>query len=300
MFSAFAKWVLLAALASIAGPAMAASPKSCKSLWSRTGPLQETARELFRTDALPEDGTIGGFVLKTLSDARGQSFVPRTLAESNCYLDRVLPKSVREAVRAGASQAVLKSDDEPNERLESLNDSINEKLDAIFVSQGMHPGTGVAALLSQLQTDYGLKGYNHSDVTILERAAFSSGLYSMNHVLGWIWLSYIEHLHVKGFDASPFITDFRARDASRAPPSTLKAPECPGGVDYHWPTVSTPIRTFADSGDVDVHWAVCEGTGDLWVYHYQHGWKQVPQDEKTKFCSRSLSHQPSFDRTCQR
>lgn len=280
-------------------PANAIASTQCTALWSNIGSLREINHSLPKTAVLPDDGVVTGFIIKSLHFRDGTRFVPRNLEESNCYLDRVLQKKVRDALTQGAASALRDhSGDDPEELLDLMSQKTDELLDRMFIRGGMHPGTGMSALLSYLESDYELKGYERSNVGPLEKQAFSLGIYWKIHETSWLWVSYVQHLGVKGFDSEYLTKYLRALDISSAPPATLSAVGCDGGIEYRWPSVSTPIRTFADLGDdFDVHWGICKTSGELWVYYHFRGWQKVPDPEKSAFCEQMGRKEP-FEKIC--
>jgi hypothetical protein len=246
-----------------------------------------------------DEGSIPGFKVKSLRYPDGRRFIPQDLRQSNCYLDRVLPENVRNALYDGAVSAVSLQRGKAEARLESLFDKTNDRLESLFAQEGMHPGTGMPLLLSYLQTDYELKGFHSPEAGSLEMQAFATGIYTENSVLSWLWISYLQHLGVPGFRSEPLVQPLQQRDRAIAPPADFSAPGCEGGIAYRWPTLTRPIDTFADSEpDSDVHWGVCKATNKVWVYHWRRGWRPADSQETAEFCGETLERPVFFDKIC--
>jgi len=266
----------------------------CAKIWDQVRRIHEVEEPQFRVPQVPEQGVISGLSFKSLYFDNDRRFIPASLAESNCSLDRMLGQRVREAVRAGAiayTRTVRKRASE--ERVERLSTDIDTELDKSFVPLGMAPGTGLNRIRSLMQNAFDIQLPSKQIRSPLQKLAFDSHLYTPSAILTWLQVAYVQHLGVDGFNSEELIEALRALDASYGPPRNLKVRDCAEPLGYQWPTVSLPISTYKDIDEYDVvHWAVCKPSGDIWVYHYRRGWKKAQSTEKAQVCEEQGSEEP--------
>ena len=276
--------VLLLALAS--ADVQSAQRADCAQLWKGVGPLREVKASVWRIPQIPDEGVVQGFWVRTLYLPDGERFLPRTVQESNCALDRMLDASVRAALRAGAAAFVkAPGDADPQSRWESLRAASDTRLNKLFVRGGMGADTGLSRIGSIIEEKFDIRRWETENVGALQRQAFAAGIYSPNLIILWLKISYFEHLGGRGFDGEKLVEVLRSYDASYAPPSTGAAGECPKGIEYRWPTVSAPIETHAGiDREESVHWGVCRSSGDVWVYYFRNGWSKATPSERATMC----------------
>lgn len=263
----------------------------CDRVWQSIGPLAEMMHGVPNTVGLPDGGEIRGLQMKSLYLHDGTQFEPSTIFESSCYLDRVLPNKARAALVDAAQSVLSRSRGQDNRTiLEGLFRETDVRFDSMFDGQG-----SFLALLDYLAFELKVAGFRSSSPLPLERDAFSHGVYFEGHIMRLLWLSYLRHRGVMGVE--PLIGYVVGLNRSLAPPAVLSSKACRAGIDYQWPTVSDPIKTFLDvqhEGEY-VHWGVCPSAGTLWVYSYKKGWRKVPDEEAGELCERAESS-PMGDR----
>ena len=190
-------YLLLVALVLSPAVSLGADPpdRVCAELWQRVGPLQEEVNGIPLSTEVPDGRVVSGFNVKSLHRSDGSRFVPNSIQESNCYLDRILPSEVRAAFVEGAQNAISKSRRAaPSSLLEDLTKDIDRRLDDLFPSAA--EGGALLAFWDYIGFDYGIQGVQHRNPNSLEREAYSSGVYTERHILRLLWLRYLDHLGV--------------------------------------------------------------------------------------------------------
>jgi hypothetical protein len=273
--------------------------RACAGLWRSAGPLLEKAHGVLQTYQIPDEGFIDGFIVKSLYREDGSKFLPESIRESNCYLDRILAPEVRAALIRGAQTAISRNRGaHPDTLLDAMYHATASRLDELFHDTA---DGGILGFFSYVEFEYGIGEFPflRRDPNPLIRDAFSHGAYTEREMIHLLWLSYLRHLGVQGL--TPLLEYLRSLDAPLAPPARLDPPGCKAGILYKWPTVSDPIKTFQEVG-ADVHWGVCSSTAKLWVYSHRRGWKQVKDDgEVAKFCvDVDWTEEPIFSELCSR
>jgi hypothetical protein len=237
---------------------------------------------------VPEEGVIGGLSFKSLyvDIGNGHRFIPTSLKESNCALDRMLGRRVGDAIRAGAiAYTRMGRGEKSEEQFERFSMSINSELNKLFVPLGMTPNTGLSEIRSLIQDAFDIPQFSMKIKSPLQKLAYDARVYTPNLILNWLIIEYVKHLGVSGFDSEKLVEGLRSLDASYNPPSTLRVPDCSEQLAYRWPTISVPISTYKGIGDYEnVHWAICRSSGDVWVYYYRGGWKKAQPTEKAQAC----------------
>lgn len=269
----------------------------CASLGAASSQLRVEWRSMPVTIAIPEDGVIEDFRVGTLYRSDHSRFVPSTVSEAVCVIERSLEPPVLKAIVAGAKQGEMSGRGlEFEEQMESVYREVGEQLDLLYSDSGLPKGSGLTKVLWHLQNEIAVNSLSYPSQ--LQVATQNLGIYSANHVA---WYVLAEFLNGKGVDpefTGNLITHMRAKDRSIAPPATLRPRNCEGGIQYLWPTVSLPIASFKDvASDENVHWGICKSTQSVWVYHFSSGWIEASQEEIPKVCER-FGDRSDFARAC--
>lgn len=191
----------------------------CAELWQRVGPLQEEVHGVPWSTEVPDGWVVSAFNVKSLHRSDGSRFVPNSIQESDCYLDRILPSEVRTAFVEGAQNAVSKSRRAaPSSLLEDMTTDVDHRLDDLFPSA--IAGGVLLAFWDYFGFDYGIQGVPHPNPNSLEREAYSFGVYTERNILRLLWVRYLVHLGVNEAALKPVVEYLRKSDASFALPSS--------------------------------------------------------------------------------
>jgi hypothetical protein len=264
--------------------------------------LREEARGIPWVFGVPDSGVVEGVTTKSLYRADGSVFLPSSVQESDCYLDRILPPEMRAVLTQSARRAIARNRRaDTRALLEALTDATDDGLGKLFhAADG-----GFLVFLLYISDEYSLQGVVNPEraggpinPSRLERDVYSRGVYKDWTIPTYLWLSYLSHLGVK--EVRPLVEYLRSLDASVAPPRSLKPVGCPAGIQYQWPTLATgdnagPYRSFEST-----HWGVCSSTGKPWIYGYKRRWREARDDEVSKVCGAYADVDPSFSEICRK
>jgi hypothetical protein len=236
---------------------------------------------------------VKGFTVKSLFREDGSRFLPGNVQESSCYFDRILSPELRAALVEAAQSAILANRrGDPGSLFNAIFDATDDRLTEMFSSR-----SGVLELFVFMGDDLSISSPDNPHVGgPLEQDANSQGMYSERNVMVLLWLSYLDHLGVRGVRRA--IQYAKSQESKYAPPS-LKPAGCRGGIRYNWPIM---YDAKDDLGAIEpglpVHWGICTATGKPWMYQYKRGWRQASDDDVAFLCQ----HDPDepFSEICRR
>lgn len=179
----------------------------CDQVWRTVGRIVPMESPVWATPQFPEDGVIKGFSINELKRENEKLFQPETLEESVCALDIMLDNKTRDALRLGIKDYLgSPSLDSQEQRFDKLMDSIDDRLNDLYVGSGMVSGLGINLILGRVGFYFGISLYGSSEnYGPLQQKAEKDGVHSPHSVSLWIWLVYLEHLGVVGFESRTFI-----------------------------------------------------------------------------------------------
>lgn len=256
----------------------------CAELWQRSGALTEVTRAMARLNEVPDAGAIEGLEVKSLFRNDGMRFIPSSIQESSCYLDRALPYELRMALVEGAEDAIRHHRrSNPESLLDAMSNSTDRRLTKLY------PDFDYLSFLVYIEFEYYIVDIGYEGQSPLQRDAYLHGVYRKTSIARYLWLSYLEHLGVKG--AGPAVKHIKTLEASYGPPSELKPDGCREGVSYQWPALFRPAMRRTD-WDPPNHWGVCSSTGQPWIYQLKRGWRKASDGEVKDLCEGRFSDGP--------
>jgi hypothetical protein len=281
-------WRELAALVLLVagGPVFAATaPQQCADLWARHPDLSEENLPVYATYEVPSDGVVEGASMRRLRRPDGTAFIPASIDESNCFLDRVLDERTRRGLRVGAEEMMKSGRSVPMaDRIQLLLQHACVRGEATQIDEALHCST-LSSVLTNLDRLYGISAADGANGPFVQYSS-RLGIYSGSNILWYALLSYAQHLGVRRLPIQDFLKSFRAADRHLAPPTTLKASGCAGGIDYKWPTITSVLdgdEVFPN--DERTHVGVCRATGEPWRYHHSVGWRPLTTAQKAELCA---------------
>lgn len=189
-------------VAPVVGTAGANTP--CKQLWSLQPSLRQEEVPIWVVPAVPSEGLVSGLKMFALVRPDGSRFVPRDVRESNCYLDRALDATIREAIQTGAMYAAKV---EPRGS-EGMTDAFLDKSAAKLGQMLGSEESGMAIFLSvlaNLQNLYSLDPTFDPERSPFRKHANQLGLYGEHTITWYVLLSYAEHLGVRGLRVHDYV-----------------------------------------------------------------------------------------------
>lgn len=206
--------VLAWALASVAFAAPASA--GCDEFWKKQRRLKEHDIQLETNPRVPDlSEPIEGFVVKMFTRENGRPVIPETLAESDCYLQRAIPRNLAEAIRLGAQDASRSLSKQPDsDDLQALSEGINARLEQAL---GGVPGArfGFSTLAIHVSDAYQFRLWDVDAYTRLQRELSKRGTCFQNGQLYYVLMSYVASLGETAFAPENFRSVFDFSDCER-------------------------------------------------------------------------------------
>ena len=207
-------WIAMMLSLPMTSFAAARSDPVCAKLWQTTGTLREETYDLPRSFEIPDGQVIPGFHVKSLYRVDGSRFVPESIQESDCYLDRILTPEIRAVLIESAQDALARGRrTSPSVLLNAMSDVTRRRLNMHFRST-TPTSDGLVAFLDFVAFDYGIKGFDYPNPSQLEREAYSHGIHAETLISKLIWLKYLGHLGVNEATLKSLIEYLKSQDAS--------------------------------------------------------------------------------------
>ena len=170
-----------------------AAVAGCDRFWQSQGIVREHDVQMSTNSTLPEYAQpIDGFVVKSFTRSDGSAVIPRSLEESNCYLERALPRKLKKAFKRGLQDTFRNMPEKTDRSVpDTLIENINKRIDQTLGGSRRAGGLGFFVLAVHLQITYGFVQWDATEQTLLQREISGLGVCSTNYQLAYVLVNFI-------------------------------------------------------------------------------------------------------------
>ena len=269
----------------------------CADVW-RGQRWRQAEQPIWTSPSLPDRGVVPKLKMWSLVGSDDHPFVPGNIRESNCFLDRILDRTTRSAIKGAGWSLARSGVRDLDKGLHLLLEETARRVGAAIGIEDSSPAGTLSSILTNVQSLYEIRPGPVGDPGPFLKHAYGQRLYDSHTVTWYVLLAYIQHLGARPFDFDGYLRQLRARDSQYAPPESLRADGCAVDIDYKWPHIDSRLPSQTDlPEDAALHFGVCAASRTVWFYVAGKGWSRLTDMQKAEFCS-NWSDDEAFARAC--